>query len=103
MNEDKNRITGLWLAQPFESWEGGKGRVLTGALAYMLLPHLLLSYSALRSLFLQDGCTALAWAWKRRTIHKINTSERKAQGLPFFPGLKSISIYAYILHINLFC
>lgn len=64
-----------------------------------------LSYASFRlrsSCSFRTAARALAWAWKGGQSTKL-TPERKAQGLPFFPGLKSISIYAYIqTHINLF-
>ena len=64
-----------------------------------------LSYASFRlrsSCSFRTAARALAWAWKGGQSTKL-TPERKAWGLPFFPGLKSISIYAYIqTHINLF-
>ena len=64
-----------------------------------------LSYASFRlrsSCSFRTAARALAWAWEGGQPTKL-TPERKARGLPFFPGLKSISMYAYIqIHINLF-
>ena len=103
MNENKNTESqGCGWHSSLESWEGGKGRVLTGALAYMLLPHLLLSLICLLplalKLLLQDGCTGTCLGLERRTIHKIN-ARKKGMGFAFLSWSKNLLLKRIVKNV----